>query len=226
MLTDSGLQRVSDVHFKLSPDAPEKTITEWISTYRKMLQQSFLLTGNMGNTPYCLDEIRIEQSCDDEPDWFELHITVVIGNLRIPFSRFRKHILEEKREFLLPDGRMILLPEEWFSKYGNLLELGTQTETGIRLKPTFVGAVQSALEENGPKSLPFKREIRNVPVPQGLNAELRPYQQKGFSWMVQLNKQGFGGCLADDMGLGKTLQTLTLLQYIYKPLFLMRSLLL
>ena len=218
MLTDSGLQRVSDVHFKLSPDAPEKTITEWISTYREMLQQSFLLTGNMENTPYCLDEIRIEQSCDDEPDWFELHITVVIGNLRIPFSRFRKHILEEKREFLLPDGRMILLPEEWFSKYGNLLELGTQTETGIRLKPTFVGAVQSALEENGPKNLPFKREIRNVPVPQGLKAELRPYQQKGFSWMVQLNKQGFGGCLADDMGLGKTLQTLTLLQYIYKPL--------
>ena len=217
MLTDSGLQRVSDVHFKLSPDAPEKTITEWISTYREMLQQSFLLTGNMGNTPYCLDEIRIEQSCDDEPDWFELHITVVIGNLRIPFSRFRKHILEEKREFLLPDGRMILLPEEWFSKYGNLLELGTQTETGIRLKPTFVGAVQSALEENGPKNLLFKREIRNVPVPQGLNAKLRPYQQKGFSWMVHLHKQGFGGCLADDMGLGKTLQTLALLQYVYKP---------
>jgi SNF2 family DNA or RNA helicase len=50
-----------------------------------------------------------------------------------------------------------------------------------------------------------------------LKATLRPYQQKGFSWMVHLHKQGFGGCLADDMGLGKTLQTLTLLQYIYKP---------
>ena len=59
MLTDSGLQQVSDVHFKLSPDASEKTITEWIGTYRAMLQQSFLLTGNMGNTPYCLDEIHI-----------------------------------------------------------------------------------------------------------------------------------------------------------------------
>ena len=34
--------------------------------------------------------------------------------------------------------------------------------------------------------------------------------------MAQLHKQNFGGCLADDMGLGKTLQTLTLLQYIYK----------
>lgn len=63
-----------------------------------MLQSDFQLTGHMGNTPYCLDEIHIEQSCDDEVvDWFELHITVVVGNLRIPFSRFRKHILEEKR---------------------------------------------------------------------------------------------------------------------------------
>ena len=35
--------------------------------------------------------------------------------------------------------------------------------------------------------------------------------------MVHLHKLGFGACLADDMGLGKTLQTLTLLQYIYKP---------
>ena len=62
--------------------------------HREMLKQSFQLTGNMGKTPFCLDEIHVEQSCDNEPDWFELHITVVIGNLRIPFSRFRKHILE------------------------------------------------------------------------------------------------------------------------------------
>lgn len=58
----------------------------------------------MSNTPYCLDEIHTEQSCDDNPDWFELHITVVIGDLRIPFTRFQKTYLEEKREFLLPDG--------------------------------------------------------------------------------------------------------------------------
>lgn len=217
LLADAGLQRVSDSHFILSPSIPEKTISIWVIKYRQMLHNAFLLTGNMGNTPYCLDEIRIEQSCDNEPDWFELHIIVVIGNLRIPFSRFRRHILEEKREFLLPDGRMILLPEEWFSKYANLFEMGTQTETGIRLKPAFIGVAQSALEDNEPKKLPFNTKVRNIAVPQGLKAKLRPYQQKGFSWMVQLNKQGLGGCLADDMGLGKTLQTLTLLQYIYKP---------
>lgn len=217
-LTNAGLQRISDSHFQLSPDIPERTLSEWISNHRKILQQSFILSGNMGSTPYCLDEIRIEQSCDDNPDWFELHITVVIGGLRIPFTRFRKHILEEKREFLLPDGRMILLPEEWFSKYTNMLEMGVQTEKGFRLKHTFIGVVETILDTPASKTPTFKKEIRSIHPPKGLKAQLRPYQQKGFSWMVHLNKGGFGGCLADDMGLGKTLQTLTLLQHIYKPI--------
>jgi len=78
----------------------------------------------------------------------------------IPFHDFRKHILEEKREYLLPDGRMILLPEEWFSKYANLLEMGVQTEKGIRLKHAFIGAVQTALGEDGVKKVP--REAANT----------------------------------------------------------------
>ncbi len=217
LLTDAGLQQLNNTYFSLSPKTPEKTLVEWINNHRELLQQSFHLINNAENARYSLDEIHIEQSCDNEVDWFELHITVVIGNLRIPFSRFRKHILEEKREYLLPDGRMILLPEEWFSKYANLLEMGIQTEKGIRLKHTFIGAVQTALGENGIKKIPAKQQIRKVAVPKTLKATLRPYQQKGFSWMIHLYKRGFGGCLADDMGLGKTLQTLTLLQYIYKP---------
>lgn len=217
LLESSGLQRIGDIHFRLSASSSEKTLVEWINKHREMLQSDFQLTGHMGNTPYCLDEIHIEQSCDDEVvDWFELHITVVVGNLRIPFSRFRKHILEEKREYLLPDGRMILLPEEWFSKYANLLEMGVQTEQGIRLKHTFIGAAQAALGGTGLKKFSGKNQIKNVSVPKALKATLRPYQQKGFSWMMHLHKLGFGGCLADDMGLGKTLQTLTLLQHIYK----------
>lgn len=216
LLTQAGLQLL-DTSFKLSPKAKEKTIGEWINNHREMLQLSFQLVSSMGNMPYCLDEIRIEQSCEDEVDWFELHITVVIGTLRIPFSRFRKHILEEKREYQLPDGRMILLPEEWFSKYVNLLEMGMQTEKGIRVRRTLLGAVQTALGENALKQFPSQKHIHNIAVPKALKATLRPYQQKGFSWMVHLHKLGFGACLADDMGLGKTLQTLTLLQYIYKP---------
>jgi superfamily II DNA or RNA helicase len=48
-------------------------------------------------------------------------------------------------------------------------------------------------------------------LPQGLLAELRPYQKEGFTWLSRLAHWGAGACLADDMGLGKTLQVLALL---------------
>lgn len=47
--------------------------------------------------------------------------------------------------------------------------------------------------------------------PQGLKAELRPFQQTGYSWLKRLDDYGFGGVLADDMGLGKTVQTIAYL---------------
>lgn len=50
-----------------------------------------------------------------------------------------------------------------------------------------------------------------IPLPQGLNAELRPYQQRGFSWLYRNSRIGFGSIIADDMGLGKTLQVISVL---------------
>ena len=40
---------------------------------------------------------------------------------------------------------------------------------------------------------------------------MRPYQERGLSWLHFLSRLGLGGVLADDMGLGKTAQTLSLL---------------
>lgn len=55
--------------------------------------------------------------------------------------------------------------------------------------------------------------IPPAPPPSQLQATLRPYQQRGFSWLAQMRHMGLGACLADDMGLGKTLQTITLWLY-------------
>ncbi|MCR4854282.1 MAG: DEAD/DEAH box helicase, partial [Prevotella sp.] len=55
-------------------------------------------------------------------------------------------------------------------------------------------------------------EQADIPVPDGIHATLRPYQERGYSWMYRNYRIGFGSIIADDMGLGKTLQVITLLQ--------------
>lgn len=54
-------------------------------------------------------------------------------------------------------------------------------------------------------------ETTEIALPQSLNANLRPYQARGFSWLYRNARIGFGSVIADDMGLGKTLQVITLL---------------
>ena len=54
--------------------------------------------------------------------------------------------------------------------------------------------------------------VETLTLPNGINAEFREYQLKGFGWLWFMYKYGLNGILADDMGLGKTLQALTVLQ--------------
>ena len=55
------------------------------------------------------------------------------------------------------------------------------------------------------------RAETEIALPEGLNATLRPYQLRGYSWMYKNLEIGFGCILADDMGMGKTLQVITFL---------------
>ncbi|MHB1712827.1 MAG: DEAD/DEAH box helicase, partial [Acidimicrobiales bacterium] len=52
--------------------------------------------------------------------------------------------------------------------------------------------------------------VREMAEPDGLRAELRPYQRRGLAWLSEMVNLGLGGCLADDMGLGKTVQVIAL----------------
>lgn len=64
------------------------------------------------------------------------------------------------------------------------------------------GWLGDLLSGAGPESL------QPVEPPPGFTAALRPYQQRGLSWLAFLASLGLGSCLADDMGLGKTVQLL------------------
>src|SRR5581483_7447848 len=44
------------------------------------------------------------------------------------------------------------------------------------------------------------QRLAPVEAPVGFVGELRPYQQRGLSWLTFLERTGLGGILADDMG--------------------------
>ncbi len=55
--------------------------------------------------------------------------------------------------------------------------------------------------------------IETIEPPEGLQTELRDYQQHGLNWLQFMREYQFNGILADDMGLGKTVQALAHLLY-------------
>jgi SNF2 family DNA or RNA helicase len=89
---------------------------------------------------------------------------------------------------------------------GNQLMQVALTETyqgaSVKLTPTLRNKLQQMLRPDA------------VAVPNQLNAQLRPYQERGYAWMYKNSRIGFGSIIADDMGLGKTLQVIaTLLRF-------------
>ncbi len=79
---------------------------------------------------------------------------------------------------------------------------------GTNLPVKMDGSVRDAV-----KALtdPDEEEIQ---LPHGLS--LRPYQQRGFHWLMTLDRLHMGGILADDMGLGKTVQMIATIKAAQK----------
>ena len=81
-----------------------------------------------------------------------------------------------------------------------------ELDTGLPI----VGMSGTGWVEQFLDGLPDAR-VDMVEQPDNFVGELRPYQQRGLSWLAFLQQLGIGGCLADDMGLGKTIQLIALL---------------
>ena len=163
----------------------------------------------------------LELKINHSNDWFDVFATVTFGEFSFPFVRLRKNILGHIREFKLPDGRIAILPEEWFARYHAIFSIGKPGEQSVRLQNYHF----MLLEEIAADTESFVNERLNElsraaftpqEKPEGLCAILRNYQQDGYNWMYHLYKHNLGGCLADDMGLGKTVQALTLLLKLKK----------
>lgn len=213
ILTENGLRQTGPNTFTLPKDASpalegdSNGLIDWLRTHRQVTS-AFHFTQKMN---FYLGEIVLQTQLDSKQDWFDLHCLVVFDHFRIPFNRFRQHILNNNREYVLPDGSIALLPTEWFERYRDLMFFSKDQQDGMVLRKNQYRIAETLVDD---LLLPIPSNEVQVPLPAGFRAELRQYQQAGFQWLVWLYRNGFGGCLADDMGLGKTVQAIALLAFL------------
>ena len=191
-------------------------LIEWMGRHAEDLKAlGFSIEQDFLETTYYPSIPLVEMNISAGNDWFDIYAVAVFGEYRIPFIQLKNHLLNGIREYELPDGRVAILPEEWFSRYNKLLVYGQTLDGNLRMRKHHFRLVEQLKPHL--ESLPEGMDIGSAEpftmpeLPPTLDQVLRPYQRAGYAWLFWLYRNGFGGCLADDMGLGKTLQTLALL---------------
>lgn len=217
-----GLKHKYGALYGIEGDADISDLLNWVSRHADKLAELGINTRtDIEGQTYYSGRIQLNFSVSrEENDWFDLHGIVEFEGFKIPFIRFKNNILRNIREYSLPDGRIAILPDEWFEKYRPIMAFAQAEGDAMRLKKYHAPLAEEALDGGHSVQLKFKDfykadKLRLFNTPDGLNANLRPYQQSGYNWMRTLSEFSVGGCLADDMGLGKTLQVIALLQSIY-----------
>ena len=221
-LIDWDLAREEENRFYLkqqSETLQRYSLIDWMNRNLDHLKE-FHIEQRAGKT-YYQGTVGLVSDVTEKIDWFEIKINVVFDRFTIPFPRFRKHILTGNPEYVLPDGSIFILPEEWFQRYQELFLNSENTDKEVLVKKVHAhflnSAIDSFFQKDRKKELEqFMQKPVQHPIPsQFLNEILRPYQKEGFYWLEHLRSMRFGGCLADDMGLGKTIQTIALLESVY-----------
>jgi len=225
-LEKMGLKTASSLFQNLEVDLKDEdadhafSIFEWLNQHHEELSQlGFEIEQPEGQKRYVFGTSKIDLEVKENNDWFDIYAVVYFGPYRIPFIQLKNHILNHKKEFTLPSGEIAVIPEKWFSQYGNLLHF-SEGNGELKLRRQHIGLVNE-LAEGELANITMTRKLQkltdfetleDIELPKHFKGDLRPYQKAGYNWFHFLKSYHFGGCLADDMGLGKTIQALALLQ--------------
>lgn len=226
LLEGMGLQVASSLFQNLEvaghgeEDDKSFSIFDWLNQHHdELTHYGFEIEQPEGSKRYLFGSSKIAVEVKENNDWFDIFAVVHFGPYTIPFIQLRNHILNRKKEFILPSGEIAVIPEQWFSQYGNLLHFAEGNQD-LKLRRHHIGLINELAEgelagitmNRKLQKLADFEELADIDMPEGFNGSLRPYQKAGYNWFHFLKGYHFGGCLADDMGLGKTIQTLALLQ--------------
>lgn len=222
-LKRKGLRPYSSDGFFIVPcseDCSDNLFTHtirWLNENSEILNNLNIEIIQHTEKKYFTDKIKIEFKVNKKIDWFDLNANVKFGDIEIPFLELKEHILNRQREIVLPDGQTAIIPEHWFEQYKNLMLFAKKgkDKKHILLNKSHFTILSDIYPQRIKKSdiqkfiLSLQKQNWKIPeLPNSVNVKLRNYQKKGYAWLYNLCKHGFGGCLADDMGLGKTIQTI------------------
>jgi superfamily II DNA or RNA helicase len=167
--------------------------------------------------------LRLTAVESEKRDWLELGFLVTVGNVQVPFAKLFRALSQGRKKLLLPDKSYLSLDQPVFDALRELIEEGVELDewqTGARVS-RYSAALLEPFEDLAdvlPEAVAWREAasaLRTPPepiaAPDGLVAELRPYQLEGYRWLAHLWHHRLGGVLADDMGLGKTLQIIALM---------------
>lgn len=153
--------------------------------------------------------IRLDQLLDF--DW-----QVAMGDTLMDEQEFKKllkktdSLIKYKSQYFYVEKDDL---EKLYKHFNSTKELSSFELLQAALSGDYYGAKVSLTDEVN-ELIKELTAVKEIPLPQGINAQLRPYQHRGYSWMYRNAQIGFGSVIADDMGLGKTLQVITtLLKY-------------
>ena len=200
---------------------------QWfLKTYHWLQEQEIELTGMDMLQHFRYSSHKAETSMelqDDDRQELALRLKVAFGKEKVSLKNLQKTLMAGQRAVLLKGNTLGILDDGWMEKYAAIIKHGNISGDQLRV-PRWMALTQ---QEESPETGVLKPVIKEewwkkwehwqqkdehlYPQPSGLQAALRPYQQKGYEWLTLLAETGAGACLADDMGLGKTLQTIAFL---------------
>ncbi len=128
-------------------------------------------------------------------------------------AALKQPLVQWRGQWIALDDTQIKAGLAFFEQASGDLRLGDALRIGLDESDANTPIATSGWIKTLFETLQKPEKIESVAPPAALQAKLRPYQARGFSWLVFLRKFGLGACLADDMGLGKTLQAIALLVY-------------
>jgi non-specific serine/threonine protein kinase len=132
-----------------------------------------------------------------------------LAQAKVPLVRFRGQWVELRPEEMAAALRLFEQGASGEMTAAELLRLAAGAEAGDAALPVEGVEAEGWLGEL--LAAAADARVQPVAVPAAFTGTLRPYQERGLSWLAFMDGLGLGACLADDMGLGKTVQLLALL---------------